>query len=279
MKNAGVLLLTGGMLLTLTSPALADGDALDPKRSESSSKSVIEAATNFMSLTKRSDPITADPNVKLTFTMTAVRSEAGPATKLAQEVAENAKKDAAAAEFVKKIAAEKATENAKADDAAKAAAAAGPTGSTTVNKLGSASAPKMAEPVKPTKLLSEPLKVLNSSSAFGLRVSPITGAVGEFHRGQDYSAACGTEVFAAAGGTVTYSEWHPWGGGNRVEVDHGNGLVTTYNHLSASKVKVGQKVERGELIALVGTTGSSTGCHLHFEVEVNDNVVDPLPWL
>jgi murein DD-endopeptidase MepM/ murein hydrolase activator NlpD len=261
------------MLLTLTSPALADGDTPNPKRSEAASKSVVDAATNFMSLTKRNEPITADPNVKLSFTMTAVRSEAGPATKLAQEAAENAKKDAEAAAFVSKITAEKATEKAE------AAAAAGPTGSTTVNKLGSASSPKITEPVKPTKLLSEPLKVLNSSSAFGLRVSPITGAVGEFHRGQDYSAACGTEVFAAAGGTVTYTEWHPWGGGNRVEVDHGNGLVTTYNHLSASKVKVGQKVERGELIALVGTTGSSTGCHLHFEVEVNDNVVDPLPWL
>lgn len=260
--------------MAITSPALADNnDALDPKRSAAASKNVVDAATHFMSLTKRNVPITADPNAKLLFTTTAVRSEAGPATKLKQIAEENAKKDAEATAFASKIIAEKAAA-AKTDDSAQ-----GPTGSTTVNKLRSAATPNPIVDVKPTKLLSEPLKVLKSSSAFGFRISPITGALDEFHRGQDYSAACGTEVFAAAGGTVIFSEWHQWGGGNRVEVDHGDGLITTYNHLSASKVKVGQKVERGELIALVGTTGSSTGCHLHFEVEVNKNVVDPLPWL
>jgi murein DD-endopeptidase MepM/ murein hydrolase activator NlpD len=64
-----------------------------------------------------------------------------------------------------------------------------------------------------------------------------------------------------------------------VVVDHGNGLETTYNHLSSIAVAVGQKVDRGAAIALSGTTGASTGCHLHFEVMVNGQVVDPTGWL
>jgi len=127
--------------------------------------------------------------------------------------------------------------------------------------------------------LGPPLEHLVTASPFGFRVNPITGGNGEFHRGQDYAAQCGTTVMAAASGTVTFSGWHPYGGGNRVVIDHGNGLETTYNHLSSSSVHVGQKVSRGETVALSGTTGASTGCHLHFEVMVNGDVVDPLGWL
>jgi murein DD-endopeptidase MepM/ murein hydrolase activator NlpD len=127
--------------------------------------------------------------------------------------------------------------------------------------------------------LGAPLDAMVTASPFGYRVSPITGAVGEFHRGQDYAAQCGTAVHAAASGTVTFSGWHPYGGGNRVVIDHGNGLETTYNHLSSSNVHVGQQVSRGDVVAMSGTTGASTGCHLHFEVMVNGEVVDPLGWL
>ena len=127
--------------------------------------------------------------------------------------------------------------------------------------------------------LAAPLEQLTSSSPFGYRVSPITGGSGEFHRGQDYAAQCGTAVRASASGTVTFAGWHPYGGGNRVVIDHGNGLETTYNHLSSSSVQVGQKVSRDSTIAMSGSTGASTGCHLHFEVMVNGNVVDPLAWL
>ncbi|QCB98704.1 M23 family metallopeptidase [Arthrobacter sp. PAMC25564] len=127
--------------------------------------------------------------------------------------------------------------------------------------------------------LGAPLDQMITASPFGYRVSPITGGAGEFHRGQDYAAQCGTSVHAAASGTVTFNGWHPYGGGNRVVIDHGNGLETTYNHLSSSSVQVGQKVSRGDIIALSGTTGASTGCHLHFEVMVNGDVVDPLGWL
>ena len=128
--------------------------------------------------------------------------------------------------------------------------------------------------------LAKPLDAeLVETSGFGYRVSPITGTAGEMHRGQDFSAACGTDVTAAASGTVTFSGWHAYGGGNRVVVDHGNGVETTYNHMSNLAVAVGAVVERGDLVGASGTTGASTGCHLHFEVMVNGEVVDPLGWL
>jgi len=127
--------------------------------------------------------------------------------------------------------------------------------------------------------LGAPLAKMSTASPFGYRVSPITGGSGDFHRGQDYVAQCGTSVLAAATGTVTFAGWHEYGGGNRVVVDHGNGLETTYNHLSSFSVKKGQTVSRGDVVALSGTTGASTGCHLHFEVQVDGEVVDPTSWL
>ncbi|HKU35885.1 M23 family metallopeptidase [Paenarthrobacter sp. NPDC058040] len=127
--------------------------------------------------------------------------------------------------------------------------------------------------------LGSPLDTLTTASPFGYRVSPLTGGTGDFHRGQDFVAQCGTQVHAAAAGKVTFAGWHEYGGGNRVVVDHGNGLETTYNHLSSFNVKVGQTVSRGDVVALSGTTGASTGCHLHFEVQVNGEVVDPMGWL
>ena len=127
--------------------------------------------------------------------------------------------------------------------------------------------------------LGAPLATLTTASPFGYRISPITGGSGDFHRGQDYVAQCGTSVLAAATGTVTFVGWHDFGGGNRVVVDHGNGLETTYNHLSSANVTEGQTVSRGDVLALSGTTGASTGCHLHFEVQVNGEVVDPTGWL
>ena len=126
--------------------------------------------------------------------------------------------------------------------------------------------------------LMAPLESLAESSPFGLRTSPITGSSGEFHWGQDYAAACGTRVYSADSGVVRAVGWHPWGGGNRVEIDHGNGLITTYNHLEAIAVKKGDSVRVGEVIARVGTTGSSTGCHLHFETILNGSHKNPHDW-
>ena len=126
--------------------------------------------------------------------------------------------------------------------------------------------------------LLAPLESLRESSPYGLRTSPLTGHSGEFHWGQDYAAACGTRVYSADAGVVRAVGWHPWGGGNRVEIDHGNGLITTYNHLEAIAVKKGDSVRVGEVIARVGTTGSSTGCHLHFETILNGAHTDPHDW-
>ena len=123
-----------------------------------------------------------------------------------------------------------------------------------------------------------PLESLVPSSPFGLRTSPLTGFAGEFHWGQDFAAPCGTRVYSADAGVVRAVGWHPWGGGNRVEIDHGNGLITTYNHLEAIAVKKGDSVRVGEIIARVGTTGSSTGCHLHFETILNGSHTDPRDW-
>ncbi|MET3921218.1 M23 family metallopeptidase [Arthrobacter sp. UYEF20] len=126
--------------------------------------------------------------------------------------------------------------------------------------------------------LMAPLESLRETSPYGLRTSPLTGHSGEFHWGQDYAAACGTRVYSADAGVVRAVGWHPWGGGNRVEIDHGNGLITTYNHLEAIAVKKGDSVRVGEVIARVGTTGSSTGCHLHFETILNGSHTDPHGW-
>jgi murein DD-endopeptidase MepM/ murein hydrolase activator NlpD len=115
------------------------------------------------------------------------------------------------------------------------------------------------------------------SSTFGNRKDPFTGRLA-FHSGIDYAAPQGTKVFAAGAGTVTFVGQMS-GYGNVVEVTHGNGLVTRYGHLSGFLAKEGQKVQTGTPIAKVGSTGRSTGPHLHFEVRRTDNAVDPARYL
>ncbi|WP_262364200.1 peptidoglycan DD-metalloendopeptidase family protein [Arthrobacter echini] len=126
--------------------------------------------------------------------------------------------------------------------------------------------------------LFAPLGELTPTSPFGPRTSPITAEEGELHTGQDFAAPCGTPVYAADAGTVRGVGWHQWGGGNRVEVDHGNGLITTYNHLQGISVETGDVVDGGDPIAEVGTSGSSTGCHLHLETILDGEHVDPVGW-
>lgn len=127
--------------------------------------------------------------------------------------------------------------------------------------------------------LFSPLEVAQVTSKFGLRVSPISGAPDDNHLGQDYGSPCGTPVYAADSGTVTFSGWHEYGGGNRVDVDHGNGLKTSYNHMESNAVKVGDVVDVGAVVGAVGTTGASTGCHLHFEtIDAERKWVDPAGW-
>lgn len=102
------------------------------------------------------------------------------------------------------------------------------------------------------------------SSNFGWRIDPFTG-LNAFHEGMDFMAPEGEAIHAAAGGVVVYAGAHPQYG-NMIEIDHGNGLITRYAHASKLIAKVGDVVLRGQKIAEVGSTGRSTGTHLHFEV-------------
>ncbi len=139
--------------------------------------------------------------------------------------------------------------------------------------------PPAEAPASASTGLRAPLASMNVSSTFGYRFNPLTGAAGEMHTGIDLTGACTTAVLAAGAGTVTEAGWSQYGGGNRIVVDHGNGLKTTYNHLDSIGVSVGQVLAKGQQIAGVGTTGNSTGCHLHFEVMVNGQTVNPSTFL
>lgn len=115
------------------------------------------------------------------------------------------------------------------------------------------------------------------TSPFGWRSNPFGGAP-EFHQGLDIAAPTGTTVTAAAGGTVIMAQWYG-GYGNYILIDHGGGYSTGYGHLSAIYVSNGQAVKRGQAIGAVGSTGASTGPHLHFEVRIDGKPVDPAPRL
>lgn len=124
-----------------------------------------------------------------------------------------------------------------------------------------------------------PLRQMSLTSKFGHRINPLTGAANEIHTGADFAGACGMPVFASQRGTVVDAGWHRYGGGNRVLIDHGNGLQTTYNHLASIGAEAGQAIFAGQQIGEVGTTGDSAGCHLHFEVVVDGQATDPADWL
>ena len=115
-------------------------------------------------------------------------------------------------------------------------------------------------------------------SGVGGRRNPFGGRGFEYHEGQDIDAARGTPVQVAATGRVIIAGWQR-GYGNVVYVDHGAGLSTRYGHLSEIDVSVGQTVTRGQTIGLVGSTVRSTGPHLHYEVRINNQPVDPRPYL
>jgi murein DD-endopeptidase MepM/ murein hydrolase activator NlpD len=151
--------------------------------------------------------------------------------------------------------------------AASGAAAVGGTGAAFASVLAQAvdtgSAPPAAGWVHPTRG--------TVSSEFGPRW-------GRQHEGIDFAAGTGTPVVAAADGVVRKAEWYG-GYGNAVIIDHGGGVRTLYGHNSENTVQVGQRVRAGQTIGKVGSTGDSTGPHLHFEVQVDGKPVNPRPWL
>jgi murein DD-endopeptidase MepM/ murein hydrolase activator NlpD len=115
------------------------------------------------------------------------------------------------------------------------------------------------------------------TSGFGPRNHPISGG-SRMHNGVDIGASSGTPIHAAADGTVVMAGSNG-GYGNWTLIDHGGGLATGYGHQSSIGVRVGQHVSRGDVIGRVGSTGASTGPHLHWEVRVNGNSVNPMGWI
>ena len=113
-----------------------------------------------------------------------------------------------------------------------------------------------------------------TASGYGTRVDPIYKTV-KFHAGMDFSANVGTPVYATGNGTVKSAGWEGLYG-KCIIIDHGFGYVTRYAHLNQIKVRVGQKVVRGEIIGEVGTTGKSTGPHLHYEVHLKGQIMNPV---
>ncbi|MCA1660751.1 MAG: M23 family metallopeptidase [Novosphingobium sp.] len=115
------------------------------------------------------------------------------------------------------------------------------------------------------------------SSGFGYRSDPLTGEAA-MHSGLDFRGPMGTPIYAAADGRVSFAGVKN-GYGNLIEITHGNGMTTRYAHMSGFRARLGQTVKAGEVIGAIGNSGRSTGPHLHFEVRVNDQAVNPRPFL
>jgi len=133
---------------------------------------------------------------------------------------------------------------------------------------------KMKKMMLPTQA---PVEGGTVGSGFGWRIDPFTGG-SAIHEGLDFPAVSGTPIYAAAGGVVVVQQFHPQYG-NMVEIEHGNDVITRYGHASRVLVKSGDVVKRGQKIAEIGTTGRSTGPHLHFEVLVRGVAQDPQKFL
>lgn len=126
---------------------------------------------------------------------------------------------------------------------------------------------------------AQPLRIsANFTSGFGVRSDPFRGRAA-MHGGIDLAGPAGTPIYATADGIVGRSEWNNGGYGNLVEINHGQGIQTRYGHLSRLIARPGQRVRRGDLIGLMGSTGRSTGSHLHYEVRIDGRAVNPLPFM
>ena len=125
----------------------------------------------------------------------------------------------------------------------------------------------------------KPIKTAVSfTSGFGVRADPFNAGAA-MHPGIDLSGPAGTPIYATADGTVLRAGWNSGGYGNLIEVDHGRGITTRYGHLSAIVVHDGDRIARGQLIGRMGSTGRSTGNHLHYEVRIDGRAVNPIPFM
>lgn len=121
-------------------------------------------------------------------------------------------------------------------------------------------------------------QTVNFTSGFGVRSDPFRGRAA-MHGGIDLAGPVGTPIYATADGIVGRSEYNNGGYGNLVEINHGEGIQTRYGHMSRRLVEAGARVRRGQLIGLMGSTGRSTGSHLHYEVRIDGRAVNPIPFM
>jgi len=131
--------------------------------------------------------------------------------------------------------------------------------------------------VAPPDVYVLPLREYTITSTFGLRKLDAEAGARQ-HTGIDLAAPCGVKYYAVASGVVTRAGWYG-GYGYAIEIDHGGGITSLYGHSSKIGVKVGDKVVAGQAIGEVGDTGYSFGCHLHFEIHINGQREDPIPYL
>lgn len=122
-----------------------------------------------------------------------------------------------------------------------------------------------------------PIEKMSLSSSYGMRVHPVTGRLAR-HNGVDIPAPRGTPIYATADGIVGRAQ-RLGGYGNYVEIEHGNAIQTRYGHMSSYIVRSGQQVKKGDVIGYVGSTGRSTGNHLHYEVRIEGAPVNPMPFV
>ena len=124
----------------------------------------------------------------------------------------------------------------------------------------------------------KPVRMAAFTSGYGVRSDPFGGGAAR-HMGIDLAGPTGTPIYATADGVVSASGYNNGGYGNLIKLDHGRGVETRYGHLSAMLVSPGQRVARGQLIARMGSTGRSTGSHLHYEVRIEGKAVNPIPFM
>ena len=124
---------------------------------------------------------------------------------------------------------------------------------------------------------AQPVKGTALTSGYGVRSDPFRGRAA-MHAGIDLAGPVGTPIYATADATVDRSQWAN-GYGNLIELNHGRGIQTRYGHLTRSIVRAGQRVKRGDLIGYMGSTGRSTGSHLHYEVRIDGKAVNPVPFM
>ncbi len=124
----------------------------------------------------------------------------------------------------------------------------------------------------------KPVRTAEFTSGYGTRMDPFRGGAAR-HQGIDLAAPIGTPIYATADGTCTEAGYNSGGYGNLIKLDHGRGIETRYAHLSRVLVSPGQRISRGQLIGHMGSTGRSTGSHLHYEVRIDGRAVNPIPFM